>query len=140
TRNPATGDNAFYGEYLINAQGEDVVAGIRTPLPVDQMPKWNKKVYQQLLEIKNKLEKHYKDMQDIEFTIERGTLYMLQTRTGKRNGFAAVRIACDMVKEKLIDEKTALLRIPAQDLTQLLLPSFDPAAKAAAKKEGRVLT
>ncbi|HYE63753.1 MAG TPA: pyruvate, phosphate dikinase [Phycisphaerales bacterium] len=129
TRNNATGENTFYGEYLVNAQGEDVVAGIRTPLPVEQMAKWNKKVYQQLLDIKNKLEKHYKDMQDIEFTIERGTLYMLQTRTGKRNGFAAVRIACDMVKERLIDEKTALLRIPAQDLTQLLLPSFDPAAK-----------
>lgn len=129
TRNNATGENAFYGEFLINAQGEDVVAGIRTPQSVDQMPKWNKKVYQQLLDIKNKLEKHYKDMQDIEFTIERGTLYMLQTRTGKRNGFAAVRIACDMVKERLIDEKTALLRIPAADLTQLLLPSFDPAKK-----------
>ncbi len=129
TRNNATGENTFYGEYLVNAQGEDVVAGIRTPLPVEQMAKWNKKVYQQLLDIKNKLEKHYKDMQDIEFTIERGTLFMLQTRTGKRNGFAAVRIACDMVREKLIDEKTALLRIPAQDLTQLLLPSFDPAKK-----------
>ncbi|MFA6044517.1 MAG: pyruvate, phosphate dikinase [Phycisphaerales bacterium] len=129
TRNNATGENAFYGEFLINAQGEDVVAGIRTPQSVDQMPKWNKKVYQQLIDIKHKLEKHYKDMQDIEFTIERGTLYMLQTRTGKRNGFAAVRIACDMVKERLIDEKTALLRIPAADLTQLLLPSFDPAKK-----------
>jgi pyruvate,orthophosphate dikinase len=129
TRNNATGENTFYGEYLVNAQGEDVVAGIRTPLPVEQMAKWNKKVYSQLLDIKHKLEKHYKDMQDIEFTIERGTLFMLQTRTGKRNGFAAVRIACDMVKEKLIDEKTALLRIPAQDLTQLLLPSFDPSKK-----------
>jgi pyruvate,orthophosphate dikinase len=129
TRNNATGENTFYGDYLVNAQGEDVVAGIRTPLHVDQMPKWNKKVYQQLLDIKHKLEKHYKDMQDIEFTIERGTLFMLQTRTGKRNGFAAVRIACDMVKEKLIDEKTALLRIPAQDLTQLLLPSFDSSKK-----------
>jgi len=129
TRNNATGENTFFGEYLVNAQGEDVVAGIRTPLPVDQMPKWNKKVYQQLLEIKNKLEKHYKDMQDIEFTIERGRLFMLQTRNGKRNGFAAVRIACDMVRERLIDEQTALLRIPAGDLTQLLLPSFDPNKK-----------
>ncbi len=129
TRNPATGENSFYGEYLINAQGEDVVAGIRTPLQVDQMPKWNKDVYKQLLDIKNKLEKHYKDMQDIEFTIERGKLYMLQTRTGKRSGPAAVRVACDMVREKLIDEKTAILRIPAQDLTQLLLPSFDNAKK-----------
>jgi pyruvate,orthophosphate dikinase len=136
TRNPATGENAFYGEYLINAQGEDVVAGIRTPLPVDEMPKWNKKVYSQLLDIKNKLEKHYKDMQDIEFTIEKGTLYMLQTRTGKRNGVASVKIACDMVKERLIDEKTAILRIPAADLTQLLLPSFDPSAK----KKAEILT
>jgi len=132
TRNPATGENSFYGEYLVNAQGEDVVAGIRTPLPVDQMPKWNKKVYQQLLDIKNKLEKHYRDMQDIEFTIERGKLYMLQTRTGKRNGVAAVKIACDMAREKLIDEKAAILRIPAGDLTQLLLPSFDPTAKKLA--------
>ena len=136
TRNPATGENSFYGEYLVNAQGEDVVAGIRTPLHVDEMPKWNKKVYSQLLDIKHKLEKHYRDMQDIEFTIERGTLYMLQTRTGKRNGVAAVKIACDMVREKLIDEKVALVRIPAQDLTQLLLPSFDPSAK----KKADVLT
>ncbi|MFO0784940.1 MAG: pyruvate, phosphate dikinase [Phycisphaerales bacterium] len=129
TRNPATGENHFYGEYLVNAQGEDVVAGIRTPLPVDEMPKWNKSVYQQLLKIKAKLEKHYKDMQDIEFTIERGTLYMLQTRTGKRAGTAAVKVACDMVKERLIDEKTAIVRIPAGDLTQLLLPSFDNTKK-----------
>jgi pyruvate,orthophosphate dikinase len=136
TRNPATGENMFYGEYLVNAQGEDVVAGIRTPLPVDQMPKWNKDVYKQLLDIKHKLEKHYKDMQDIEFTIERGKLYMLQTRTGKRSGSAAVRVACDMVRERLIDEKTAILRIPAQDLTQLLLPSFDNSKK----KHAEVLT
>lgn len=136
TRNPATGENHFYGEYLVNAQGEDVVAGIRTPLSVDQMPKWNKDVYKQLLEIKTKLEKHYKDMQDIEFTIERGRLYMLQTRTGKRAGTAAVRVACDMVKERLIDEKAAILRIPAGDLTQLLLPSFDNAKK----KNATVLT
>ncbi|MBX3379843.1 MAG: pyruvate, phosphate dikinase [Phycisphaeraceae bacterium] len=129
TRNPATGENHFYGEYLINAQGEDVVAGIRTPLPVDEMPKWNKAVYQQLLKIKQKLEKHYKDMQDIEFTIERGELFMLQTRTGKRAGTAAVKIACEMVKERLIDEKTAIVRIPAGDLTQLLLPSFDTTKK-----------
>jgi pyruvate,orthophosphate dikinase len=132
TRNPSTGENKFYGEFLINAQGEDVVAGIRTPKPVDEMPKWNKKVYAQLLQIKNKLERHYREMQDIEFTIERGALFMLQTRSGKRTGFAAVRIACDMVKEKLITEKEALLRIPAGDLTQLLLPSFDPSAKKLA--------
>jgi pyruvate,orthophosphate dikinase len=129
TRNPSTGDNVFYGEFLVNAQGEDVVAGIRTPKPVAEMPKWNKKVHDQLLKIKNTLEKHYREMQDIEFTIERGTLFMLQTRTGKRTGFAAVKIACDMVAEKLIDEKRAILRIPAGDLTQLLLPSFDPSKR-----------
>jgi pyruvate,orthophosphate dikinase len=140
TRDPATGENKFYGEFLINAQGEDVVAGIRTPLPVDQMPKWNKQVHKQLLEIKDKLESHYRDVQDIEFTIEKGTLFMLQTRNGKRTGAAAVKIACDMVKEKLIDEKTGVLRIPAGDLTQLLLPSFAPAAKQQAKKEDRLLT
>ena len=104
------------------------------------MPKWNKAVHKQLLEIKDMLEEHYKDVQDIEFTIEKGTLFMLQTRNGKRTGAAAVKIACDMVKEKLIDEKTAVLRIPAGDLTQLLLPSFAPAAKQHAKKEGRLLT
>jgi pyruvate,orthophosphate dikinase len=133
TRNPSTGENKFYGEFLVNAQGEDVVAGIRTPQPVAEMPAWNKAVYKQLLEIKDILENHYKEMQDIEFTVERGTLFMLQTRTGKRTGAAAVRIACDMVKEKLIDEKKAVLRIPANDLTQLLLPSFDPAAKKLAE-------
>ncbi len=132
TRNPSTGENKFYGEFLINAQGEDVVAGIRTPQPVKDMPKWNKKIHSELLKIKDKLEKHYKDMQDIEFTIEKGKLYMLQTRNGKRTGAAAVKIACDMVKEKLIPEKTAVQRIPAKDLTQLLLPSFDPAAKKTA--------
>lgn len=130
TRNPSTGENKFYGEFLINAQGEDVVAGIRTPLPVDEMLKWNKGVHKELLDIKKILENHYHDMQDIEFTIEKGKLFMLQTRNGKRTGMAAVRIACEMVKEKLIDEETALVRIPANDLNQLLLPSFDPAAKA----------
>jgi pyruvate, orthophosphate dikinase len=140
TRDPATGENKFYGEFLINAQGEDVVAGIRTPLHVDEMPKWNKQVYKELLGIKDKLEQHYRDVQDIEFTIERGTLFMLQTRNGKRTGAAAVKIACDMVKEKLIDETTGVLRIPAGDLTQLLLPSFSPQGKQLAKKEGRMLT
>ncbi|MFG0285511.1 MAG: pyruvate, phosphate dikinase [Phycisphaerales bacterium JB039] len=132
TRNPSTGENKFYGEFLVNAQGEDVVAGIRTPRPVAEMAKWNKKVHDELLKIKNKLEKHYHDMQDIEFTIERGKLFMLQTRTGKRTGAAAVRIACDMVKEGLISEKDSLLRIPAGDLIQLLLPSFDPKARKSA--------
>lgn len=141
TRNPSTGENKFYGEFLVNAQGEDVVAGIRTPQPVDEMPKWKapndktigKKVHAELMKIKTKLEKHYKDVQDIEFTIERGKLYMLQTRSGKRTGPAAVRIACEMVKEKLISEKTGVMRVPPNDLTQLLLPSFDPAAKKKMK-------
>ena len=133
TRNPATGENKFYGEFLVNAQGEDVVAGIRTPLHVDEMPTWNSEIYGQLLSIKDLLERHYRDMQDIEFTIERGTLYMLQTRTGKRTCAAAVKIACDMVKEGLINEETAIMRVPAGDLTQLLLPSFDPAAKDTAE-------
>ncbi|MCH2130890.1 MAG: pyruvate, phosphate dikinase [Pirellulaceae bacterium] len=132
TRDPSTGKNKFYGEFLVNAQGEDVVAGIRTPQPVDQMPKWNKKVYQQLLEIKKTLEDHYREMQDIEFTIEKGKLFMLQTRTGKRTGAAAVNIACDMVRERLVDQRVALQRIPAGDLTQLLLPSFNPSAKRSA--------
>ncbi len=133
TRNPSNGQNKFYGEFLINAQGEDVVAGIRTPQPVAEMSKWNRAVYRQLLGIKTTLEEHYRDVQDIEFTIERGVLFMLQTRTGKRTGKAAVKIACDMVKEKLITEKEAVLRIPPNDLTQLLLPSFDPKAKEKAK-------
>ena len=132
TRNPSTGENKFYGEFLINAQGEDVVAGIRTPKSTSEMPRWNKAVYDQLMKIKSRLEKHYREMQDIEFTIERGRLFMLQTRTGKRTGFAAVKIACDMVKEGLVTEEEALLRIPAGDLTQLLLPSFDPVARARA--------
>ena len=132
TRNPSTGKNEFYGEFLINAQGEDVVAGIRTPQPIAEMPKWNRKIYRQLLDIKKLLEKHYRDLQDIEFTIESGKLFMLQTRSGKRTGAAAVKIACDMVKEKLITEKTAVMRIPAADLTQLLLPSFSPTAKKSA--------
>lgn len=132
TRNPNTGENKFFGEFLVNAQGEDVVAGIRTPQPVAEMPKWNRKVHKELLAIKKTLEDHYTEMQDIEFTIERGTLYMLQTRTGKRTGIAAVKIACDLVKEKLIDQKEAVMRVPANDLTQLLLPSFKPTARNAA--------
>jgi len=130
TRNPSTGENKFFGEFLINAQGEDVVAGIRTPSPVSEMSAWDKKSYDQLIEIKGILEDHYRDVQDIEFTIEAGKLWMLQTRSGKRTGMAAVRIACEMVREKLITETEALLSIPAGDLTQLLLPYFDPAAKA----------
>jgi len=136
TRDPSTGRNDFYGEFLVNAQGEDVVAGIRTPRPVKEMAKWDGKSHKQLLKIKDKLEKHYKDVQDFEFTIERGTLYMLQTRTGKRTGPAAVKIACDMVKEKLINQREALLRVPPNDLNQLLLPSFDPRAQRDIVAEG----
>jgi pyruvate,orthophosphate dikinase len=132
TRDPATGENELYGEFLVNAQGEDVVAGIRTPQNLSEMAKWNPQAYAELLEIKRILEDRFLDMQDIEFTVERGRLFMLQTRTGKRTGMAAVRIACDLVDAGWIDPPTALLRIPANDLTQLLLPSFDPQAKRAA--------
>jgi pyruvate,orthophosphate dikinase len=129
TRDPATGENVFYGEFLVNAQGEDVVAGIRTPQPVSGLNAWRPGIYDELLKVKSILERHYQDMQDIEFTVERGKLYILQTRTGKRTGEAAVRIAVEMVRERLITQKTALLRVPANDLNQLLLPSFDPRAK-----------
>ena len=132
TRNPSTGENRFYGEFLVNAQGEDVVAGIRTPRPLSEMARWNAKVSKQLATIRTKLEKHYRDMQDIEFTIERGRLHMLQTRNGKRTGAAAVRIAVEMVKERLIDRRTAMARSPAGDITQLLLPRFDDKAKRSA--------
>jgi pyruvate,orthophosphate dikinase len=140
TRDPNTGENKFYGDFLINAQGEDVVAGIRTPQNVSEMPKWNKGVYKELLNIKDILEHHFKEMQDIEFTIERGKLFMLQTRTGKRAGGASLKIASDLVKEKLIDEATALTRIPAGDLSQVLLPSLVPAALEEARKSGKMLT
>src|SRR3989339_716596 len=138
TRNPATGERKFYGEYLINAQGEDVVAGTRTPQPINASTKSSKeqktleevmpKPYKTLVAIYKKLEKHYRDMQDIEFTIQKGKLWMLQTRTGKRTAAAALKIACDMVAEKMIDEKTALLRIAPEQLDQLLHPMFDPKA------------
>lgn len=128
TRNPSTGVNEFYGEFLINAQGEDVVAGIRTPKNINEMSAWNSGIYEQLLETKRILEDHYREMQDIEFTIEHDKLYILQTRTGKRTGLAAVKIAVDMFLEGHITRGDALLRIPANDLTQLLLPTFDPAA------------
>lgn len=134
TRNPNTGENKFFGEFLINAQGEDVVAGIRTPQPTEEMGAWNQEVYDQLMEIKDTLENHYKEMQDIEFTIEKGKLFMLQTRSGKRTGMAAVRIACELVREGLIEEKEAVKRVPAGDLTQLLLPSFDGSAWSAVEK------
>ncbi|GIW76533.1 MAG: pyruvate, phosphate dikinase [Phycisphaerae bacterium] len=129
TRDPSTGNNEFYGEFLVNAQGEDVVAGIRTPLECKtEMGKWSQKSWKELLDVKKKLEARYKDVQDFEFTIEKGKLYMLQTRTGKRTAAAAVKIAVDMVKEKLIDEKTAILRVDPASLDQLLHPTFDPKA------------
>ena len=129
TRNPSTGEKKFYGEYLINAQGEDVVAGIRTPEPITKLKDVMPKIYKQLRDITNRLEKHYRDMQDFEFTIQEGTLYMLQTRTGKRTTPAAVKIAVDMVKEKYITKSEALLRIAPEDLDQLLHPRIDPNAK-----------
>ena len=136
TRDPNTGDDEFYGDYLINAQGEDVVAGIRTPEPISRLKDEMPKVYEQLLQIRKKLESHYKEMQDIEFTVESGTLYMLQTRTGKRTGSAAVRIAVEMAKEKLIDETTAIKRVSPDSFNHLLLPQLDPKAKRNAVARG----
>jgi pyruvate,orthophosphate dikinase len=130
TRNPATGEKALFGDYLANAQGEDVVAGIRTPKHIDELKQDMPEIYSQFAEVAEKLERHYKDMQDLEFTVERGKLWMLQTRNGKRTGPAAVKIAVDMVREGLIDEKVALTRIPAGDVDQLLHKMVDPKAKS----------
>jgi len=129
SRNPATGENKLYGEYLINAQGEDVVAGIRTPVPIAELGKAMPEVYQQFCTIAKNLEKHYKDAQDIEFTVERGKLYILQTRNGKRTAASAVKIAMDMYREGLIDEKTAVSRVAPEQVEQLLHPQIDPKAK-----------
>ena len=131
SRDPSTGKNEFMGEYLMNAQGEDVVAGIRTPQKLSQLQKENPKVYDQLCKIRDRLEKHYHDMQDMEFTVEEGKLYMLQCRNGKRTGAAAVKMAVDMVAEKLITKEQALLRVEPEQLNQLLLPQLD---KDAVKK------
>jgi len=141
TRDPATGEKVFYGEYLINAQGEDVVAGIRTPKKIAQLADEMPAAYKQLDEIRDRLEKHYRDVQDIEFTIQKGKLWMLQTRNGKRTGFAAVRFAVDMVREGLITKEEALSvgRIPPDDLNQLLQPIFDPEAKRKAVASGKLL-
>ncbi len=140
TRNPSTGEPLFYGEYLLNAQGEDVVAGIRTPRPIAELKREMPKVYAELDRVRKILEKRYREMQDVEFTIQKGRLWMLQTRTGKRTGFAAVRIAVDMVNEKLITDREALLRIDAESLNQLLRPVFDGDAKGAALTNGRLLS
>ncbi len=129
TRNPATGEKRLFGDYLANAQGEDVVAGIRTPKHIDELRDDMPEIYHQFVMLAEKLERHYREMQDLEFTVERGKLWMLQTRNGKRTGPAAVRIAVDMVKEGLIDERMAILRIPAGDLDQLLHKMVDPKAK-----------
>jgi len=145
TRNPGNGDNHFYGEYLVNAQGEDVVAGIRTPAPINEnsksehngdlmtLEKGMPKLYKELFSIQNRLEKHYRDMQDIEFTIEKGTLYMLQCRIGKRNGPAAVKMAVDMVKEKLITKEMAIGRVTPAQLDELLHPIVDPKIEKTTK-------
>jgi pyruvate,orthophosphate dikinase len=149
TRNPATGEDVFYGEYLLNAQGEDVVAGIRTPQPINVLQKGESELksleeempdaYAQLLEVRQNLENHFKDMQDIEFTIERGTLWVLQTRAGKRTGLAALKIAFDMYQQQLVDRETVLVRIEPEQLNHILRPLFDSAEKEKAKEENRVV-
>ena len=139
TRNPATGEKALFGEYLINAQGEDVVAGIRTPEPISHLKEVMPDVYNQFAEIANKLEKHYTDMQDMEFTIENGKLYMLQTRNGKRTAAAALKIAVDLVDEGMISEEEAVLRVEPKQLDSLLHPQFDAAAVKKAKPLGKGL-
>jgi len=139
TRNPATGENVFYGEYLMNAQGEDVVAGIRTPQPITALRDEMSTVYDELVGIRTKLEAHYRDMQDVEFTIEDGRLYMLQTRTGKRTAAAAVRIAVEMVEEEMIDRREAIGRVAPEQIDQLLHPMFDPDAIGRAESIGKGL-
>src|SRR5919201_825576 len=139
TRNPSTGEKKLYGEFLMNAQGEDVVAGIRPPEPISALEQRAPAVYKQFAEIAGRLERHYKDVQDLEFTIERGTLYMLQTRSAKRTGPAWVKTSVDMVREGLIDEDEAVRRVPAADIVQLLLPRFDQQDKDRARAEGRLL-
>lgn len=139
TRDPATGEKVFYGEYLINAQGEDVVAGVRTPHPIGNLAKEMPAAHSELMKVRSVLERHFKDMQDLEFTVEENRLYILQTRNGKRTGHAAVRIAVDMVDEKLITKKDAVRRVPADSLAHLLAPIFDRKSVRTAKKIGRGL-
>jgi pyruvate,orthophosphate dikinase len=139
TRNPSTGENNLFGEYLLNAQGEDVVAGIRTPQPIEALQREMPQVYEQFQEIARRLERHYQDMQDLEFTIERGTLYMLQTRAGKRTAAAAVKVAADMVRERLIDERIAIMRVEPTHVVQLLLPRFEQSSKDEAVAAGRLV-
>ena len=139
TRNPATGERKLFGEYLINAQGEDVVAGVRTPSPISQLEQDMPEVYKQFADIANRLEKHYRDMQDMEFTIENGKLYMLQTRNGKRTANAALKIAVDLVNEGMIDEEEAVLRVEPQQLDALLHPQFNAEALKKATVVGKGL-
>jgi pyruvate,orthophosphate dikinase len=139
TRDPAIGANELYGEFLVNAQGEDVVAGIRTPQKISDLQARWPAISRQLADVRSRLERHYRDMQDIEFTVERGRLYLLQTRSGKRTGLAAVRIAVDMAEERLITRDEALLRVEPEALNHLLRPVFDPEKKAAAAKAGKLL-
>ena len=138
TRNPATGEKGLMGEFLMNAQGEDVVAGVRTPMPIAKMAEVLPDVYKQFLKVCETLENHYRDMQDMEFTIEQGKLYMLQTRNGKRTAAAAIKIACDLIDEKMITEKEALMQIDAKSLDMLLHPQFDPKALKEADKKNVV--
>jgi len=139
TRNPGTGENVLFGEYLINAQGEDVVAGIRTPMKIAELKDKQPKVYEEFRKLARQMEKHYREMQDLEFTVERGKLWMLQTRTGKRTARAAVNIAVQMVNEKLITKEEAVQRVDPQQVVQLLMPQFDPAAKDEATQKGDLL-
>ena len=138
TRNPATGEKGLMGEFLMNAQGEDVVAGVRTPMPIAEMAKTLPEVYNQFLEVCKTLENHYRDMQDMEFTIEKGKLFMLQTRNGKRTAAAAIKIACDLIDEGMISEEEALMQIDAKSLDMLLHPTFDPNALKEADKNNVV--
>ena len=139
TRNPSTGEKGIYGEYLINAQGEDVVAGVRTPQPITKLEEDLPECYKEFMELAHKLENHYRDMQDMEFTIQEGKLYFLQTRNGKRTAPAAIQIACDLVDEGMIDEKEAVLRIDAKSLDQLLHPTFDKDSLKAGEVIGQAL-
>ena len=139
TRDPRTGERGFYAEFLANAQGEDVVAGIRTPEHIDDLKRRMPEIYDELLAIADRLERHYKDMQDIEFTIQEGKLYLLQTRAGKRSAAAAVKVAVDLVHEAVIDQHTALLRVNPRDLTRLFVPLLDPRDKQRALAGGRLL-
>src|SRR5207247_5811716 len=132
TRDPRTGERSFYAEFLANAQGEDVVAGIRTPEHIDDLQRRMPVIYDELLSIASRLERHYKDMQDIEFTIQDGTLYLLQTRAGKRSAAAAVKVAVELVNESVIDQTTALPRLNPRDLARLLVPLLDPSDRQRA--------